>query len=144
MAAATIFVSHAHADQDLADAFGRLLEGGINLSQKQIFCTSLEEQGIPAGEDFKTFIQKKLAESEIVVALISQNYYASAFCMCELGATWISAKNFIPFIAPPLGFTDLKGVLAGMQVLRIDDPGSLDQARDRIDSVNLTWPTLII
>jgi len=129
---AKIFISHASADQKLADAFARLLEGGINLSQKHIFCTSLEDQGIPAGEDFKSFIQKKLEESEIVVALITENYYASAFCMCELGATWIRAKNFIPFIVPPLGFADLKGVLAGMQVLRINDSGALDQARDRI------------
>jgi hypothetical protein len=129
---ADVFISHASADQELADAFGRLLEGGINISQKQIFCTSLEDQGIPAGQDFKAFIQAKLDDSKIVIALISQNYYASAFCMCELGATWIRAKDFIPFIVPPLGFDDLKGVLSGMQVLRINDTAGLDQARDRV------------
>ena len=52
--------------------------------------------------------------------------------MCELGATWIKAKNFIPFIVSPLGFGDLKGVLSGMQALRINDSAGLDQARDRI------------
>jgi hypothetical protein len=54
---AKIFISHASADQKLADAFARLLEGGINLRQKHIFSTSLEDQGIPAGEDFKSFIR---------------------------------------------------------------------------------------
>jgi hypothetical protein len=129
---AEIFISHASSDQQLADAFARLLEGGINLSQKQLFCTSLEDQGIPAGADFKSFIQKQLESCEIVISLITENYYASAFCMCELGATWIKAKNFIPFIVPPLGFGDLKGVLFGMQAIRINDPAGLDQARDRI------------
>jgi hypothetical protein len=84
---AKIFISHASADQKLEDAFARLLE--VRINQKHIFGTSLEDQGIPAGEDFKSFIQKKFEESEIVVALITENYYASAFCMCELGATWI-------------------------------------------------------
>lgn len=132
---ADIFISHASADQKLADAFARLLEGGINVNQKQIFCTSLEDQGVPAGQDFKSFIQNKLGESEIVIALITQNYYASAFCVCELGATWIQAKNFIPFIVPPIGISDLQGVLFGMQILRIDDAVGLDQARDRIASL---------
>jgi hypothetical protein len=129
---ADIFISHASVDQTLAEAFARLLEGGVNLSHKQIFCTSLEDQGIPAGADFKKVIQDQLNQCEIVIALITQNYYVSAFCMCELGATWIKAKNFVPFITPPLGFGDLKGVLSGMQALRINDPAGLDQVRDRI------------
>src|ERR1019366_5776530 len=115
-----------------AASCGLVLLRRSHLSQKQIFCTSLEDQGIPAGADFKSFIQKQLESCEIVISLITENYYASAFCMCELGATWIKAKNFIPFIVPPLGFGDLKGVLFGMQAIRINDPAGLDQARDRI------------
>jgi hypothetical protein len=52
--------------------------------------------------------------------------------MCELGAAWIQAKNFLPILVPPLGFSDLKAVLDGVQCLKLDNPSNLDTLRDTL------------
>lgn len=123
---ADIFISHASKDKDLAEALVDLIEGGIGVSTNQIFCTSRDEQGIPPGVDFKQHIKEKLGGAKIVVAVLSPQYYSSAFCMCELGATWALTKNFVPLTVPPVDHDDLRGVLGGVQVLPIDDEKKLD------------------
>ena len=64
-----LFISHASNDKPLVQAFENLLETGIGINHKQIFCSSLVGQGIPAGSDFKKFIADKLSGTEAVVAL---------------------------------------------------------------------------
>jgi hypothetical protein len=128
-----VFISHATEDKPLAEALADLIEAGIGLSLDQIFCTSLAGQGIPAGTDFKQYIQGELASSVVVIALLTPNYYASAFCLCELGGTWVLSKDFLPFVTPLAGFGDLKAVLKGIQALRIDQDTDLDEMRDRLN-----------
>ena len=82
-----VFISHATDDKSLADALSDLIEAGIGLTHNQVFCTSIAGQGIPAGQDFKHHIHNELANSLVVIALLTPNYYASAFCLCELGGT---------------------------------------------------------
>jgi hypothetical protein len=120
------FISHASNDKPLVQAVANLIETGLDVTHREIFCSSLDGQGIPPGADFKTFIGEKLKDTEVVIALISENFYLSSFCMCELGATWIQAKTFIPLLVPPITFANLKAVLAGMQSLRVDHIGDLD------------------
>ncbi len=127
-----VFISHAVADKDLAAAFEELLENGIGLKHTEIFCTSLEGQGIPPGRDFKSFIKEELHGAEVVIALITANYYASVFCNCELGATWIESKEFIPILVEPIDFNDLRGTLTGTQCLRMKDPSSLHEVYDKL------------
>jgi hypothetical protein len=121
-----IFISHASDDAALVEAIIQLIEGGIGIRSDQIFCTSLEEQGIPPGVDFKDHIKAQLGEAKIVLAVVSPQYYNSAFCMCELGATWALTKKFVPLLVPPLDHTDLRGSLFGTQVLTIDQSDKLD------------------
>jgi TIR domain len=130
--AGKVFISHATEDKPLAEALSDLIEAGIGLTHDQIFCTSLAGQGIPAGTDFKQHIQGELAHSVVVIALLTPNYYASAFCLCELGGTWVLSKDFLPFVTPLAGFGDLKAVLKGVQALRIDQDTDLDEMRDRL------------
>lgn len=130
-----VFISHATEDKSLAEAVADLIETGIGLSHDQIFCTSLAGQGIPAGKDFKGHIQGELVNSVTVIALLTPNYYASAFCLCELGATWLLSKDFLPFVTPLAGFGELKAVLKGIQALRIDQDTDLDEMRDRLNGM---------
>ena len=123
---ADIFISHASSDALLVDALVQLIEGGIGIASTQIFCTSLEEQGVPPGVDFKSHIKERLGEARTVVAVVSPRYYNSAFCMCELGATWALAKDFIPLLVPPVDYSDLRGTLFGTQVLPVDRDEKLD------------------
>src|SRR5712671_6783557 len=110
-----VFLSHATRDKELADLVEDLIETGIGVQHHEVFCTSLEGLGIPSGTpDFKEYIRTELDGCETVVAFISENYYASPFCMSELGAVWVLAKNFFPILVPPVDFTDLRGALTGM------------------------------
>jgi hypothetical protein len=123
---ADIFVSHASGDAVLVEELVQLLEGGVGLRSAQIFCTSLEGQGIPPGIDFKEHIRNNISNAQIVLGLISTSFYNSPFCMCELGATWVQAKSFIPCLVPPITPNDLRGVLGGVQCLSIDRGNDLD------------------
>ena len=116
-----IFISHAVRDKELAELLEDLIETGIGIPHNDIFCTSLEGLGIPNGIDFKQHIQKELEGCDTVVAMISENYYASPFCMCELGAVWAYSKHFFPILVPPLNFTDLRGILPGTQCRKLLD-----------------------
>jgi hypothetical protein len=123
---AEIFVSHATADRPLIDEFVQLLEGGIGIRSSQIFCSSLETQGVPPGVDFKHYIRDTIKDSQLVIGIVSERFYSSPFCMCELGASWVLAKTFIPILVPPVTFQDLRGVLGGTQCLSIDRSEDLD------------------
>ncbi|MCC5847923.1 MAG: TIR domain-containing protein [Verrucomicrobia bacterium] len=137
-----IFLSHAAADKELADKLTDLLQTGCNLSADQIFCTSLEGMGIPAGKSFPDFIREKIKNPALVIALITPSYLASEFCLCELGATWAMEHEFFPLIVPPAKRDKMKGVLTGIQIEKVDDSSGLDNLRDAIKRVmNRELPT---
>lgn len=127
-----LFISHAVADAPVIKAFVNLLESGIGVPPKNIFCTLNKGQGIRPGAEFKSSIHENLDDATIVIGLISENYYNSPFCMCELGGTWLQAKDFIPILIPPIRFGDMKAVLVDLQALRIQTAEDLDELRDEL------------
>ena len=80
----------------------------------------------------REFIRAKMLTCNTVIALISENYYSSAFCMCELGAVWVLAKNFFPILIPPVDFKDLRGALTGMQCRKLTDPATASALYTRL------------
>jgi hypothetical protein len=126
-----VFISHATSDADLVDAIVRLLEGGIGVPYAQIFCSSQKGQGIRPGVDFKEDIRKNLDDATVVLAVVSQNFYASQFCLCELGGVWLKAARTIPLLVPPLKTSELSAVVAGVQVLKLEAE-DLDLFRDEV------------
>lgn len=134
-----IFISHAAKDKVLADALVDLLQLGLNVSSGDIFCSSLEGMGIPSGVDFISYIKDQIQSPEVVVALITPNYLTSQFCMGELGAAWAMSHRMFPLVAPSLTYREVKGVLAGTQLTRINYPEELSDLRDNlIDVLNLS------
>jgi TIR domain-containing protein len=131
-----VFISHAASDKELADLLESLIETGIGVQHHEVFCSSLEGLGIPEGtQDFKEYIGRELKDCDTVIALISENYYASPFCMCELGAIWILAKNFFPILVPPVDFKDLRGALTGMQCRKLADPSTSSALYTRLSKL---------
>lgn len=127
-----IFISHAVKDKAIADALVDLLLTSTKISSDQIFCSSLEGLGIPPGVNFVDYIKGKIQKPKAVIALISPNYLGSQFCMCELGATWAMSHDLLPLLVPPLTFEQVKGVLTGVQLARIDDATGLSELTDRL------------
>lgn len=131
----TIFISHAADDKELADLLENLIETGIGVPHNEIFCTSSAGLTIPEGVDFKEHIRKELEHCDSVIALISHNYYASPFCMCELGAAWVLAKNFFPLLVPPVDVKDLRGVLTGMECRNLRETSTASALYTRLSKL---------
>ncbi len=125
-----IFISHAVKDKTLADAVVDLLQLGLNVSSGSIFCSSLEGLGIPPGVNFVVHIKAQIQSPKAVVVLLTKNYYASQFCLCELGATWAMGHQLFPLLVSPLKFSDVSGVLTGVQVTPINGAEQLSDLRD--------------
>ena len=129
-----IFISHAVKDKTLADAFVDLMVTAMGISADDIFCSSLEGMGIPSGANFVDHIKAAIQSPKAVLALITPNYLASQFCLCELGATWAMSHNLFPLLVQPLTFEDVKGVLTGAQLTEINSATRLSELRDQLNS----------
>ena len=129
-----IFISHAAKDKDLAEKIvDVLLNNGCDVPVAEIFCTSLEGMGIPAGaKSFIDFIREKIQSPSLVILLLTENYFCSTFCQCELGATWALDLPYFPLVVPPLKKSELKATLAVTQAGDINDRSYLDELRDAV------------
>ena len=127
-----IFVSHSSKDVKVVEEFVDLLET-IGLDSNQIFCSSLSGYGIPLGENFIECLKSELSDSNtMVVFMLSENFYKSPVCMCEMGATWIQSKEHIPVLIPPFKFEDIAGTLKLTQGFIINDSMKWNEFKDKI------------
>ena len=140
-----IFLSHATTDKELADRLIELLTTGCDMSPNDILCTSEPGMGVPIGnENFIEYLQKQMQNPALVILLISQNCFASPFCLCELGATWgLNLPNF-PLVVPPVERSNLKATLLVTQSGYVNDLGCLHELRDKIkEDLGKSVPTAL-
>jgi hypothetical protein len=129
-----IFISHASKDASIVEEMIEILET-IGLDSHQIFCTSFEGYGIGLGENFLDSIQEELSSDSLVIFILSKNFYESPVCLCEMGATWVLAKQHIPVLVPPLNYSDIKGVIPQTQGFKINDPLKLNVFKEKIEEL---------
>lgn len=96
--------------------------------------------GVPKGKTFVDWIRAELVGSSLVVAVVTPRYLESAFCLCELGATWATQAAFYPLLVPPVAYDDLKAVLVGCQVGIADRESDLDDMFERVKAAAGTSP----
>jgi hypothetical protein len=65
MSSTKLFISHATDDRSLVKAFVGLLESGIGVPARDIFCSSLKGQGIKPGAEFKDSIREQLDDAPV-------------------------------------------------------------------------------
>jgi len=127
-----IFISHSSKDVKIAEEFVDLLET-IGLDSNRIFCTSLSGYGIPLGENFMERLKNELSSSNsMVIFMLSENFYRSPVCMCEMGATWIQSKEHIPVLIPPFSFEKIDGTIKLTQGFMINDSMKWNEFKDKI------------
>ena len=108
-----LFISHSHEDKALANALITFITNGIGVEHNQIFCSSSPDKGVPLGFNFNDFILKELKDGEVqVIALITNNYFNSKYCLYELGASWGLTRNTIPILGPRMKHANMDGFLA--------------------------------
>lgn len=95
-----IFISHAVADMPVIDYFYDLLQKSCNLQNEEIIYTSVEGAGIATGKGFVDWIKKNMKDATLVILFLTPNYYASNFCVAEMGAAWALDKDVFPLVVP--------------------------------------------
>jgi len=78
-------------------------------------------------------IKEELSSDSLVILVLSKNFYESPVCLCEMGATWVLAKEHIPVLVPPFDFSDMKGVIPLSQGLKINEPLKLNLLKEKIE-----------
>jgi hypothetical protein len=127
-----IFISHASSDSRVVEEIIDLLEN-IGLGSNQIFCSSIEGYGINLGENFLEAIKNEINDSVLVLFVLSNNFYSSPICLCEMGATWVMSTLHIPILIPPFDFADIRGVIPLTQGFKINDKRKWNLLKQKVE-----------
>jgi len=133
-----IFISHAVADKALADKFVAFLKEAVGVPAKSIFCSSIDGQNIPLGDDFNVYMRKQIQSPKLVILLMTPRYMESWFCLMELGATWAKSLKALPIVVPPNKFSVISATLGLKQGWSIDNYAKLIDLRQTIRSADVT------
>lgn len=132
-----IFISHSSKDVAYVDALVSLLNDiGIKKSSKHIFCSSLPGYDIPYGETIYDFLKKELNENIMVLFVLSHNYYGSAPSLNEMGAAWITSKQYNTILTPNFDFKKIEGAIDPTKIsFHLNDEDGLNKFRDTMIKV---------
>ena len=103
-----IFLSHSSKDNAIVTQFvDHILQLGVGLQAKDIFCTSIEEMGIKNGEDIRRHIHANIKNADFSFLLISKSYKKSEICINEMGAIWAYDANVRFYLLPDVTFKNI-------------------------------------
>lgn len=127
-----IFISHSSKDVRLVKELINLIEA-IGVSSEDIFCSSFEGYGISLGENFLERLKTELNNNILVIFVLSENFFNSQICLCEMGATWIKTNKHIPILIPPFDYGKIKGVIQNIQGLKINEKLKLNLLKEELE-----------
>lgn len=111
-----LFISHSSEDIPYVKKLVNILESiGFNTGDK-LFCSSLPGYNIPTGENIYDYLKKQFDKDIHVICLLSENYYSSAACMNEMGATWVKSKKSTAILVPGFKYSQIKGSIDASRV----------------------------
>lgn len=127
-----IFISHAEKDKELVRNFVDLLYA-IGLQDKDMFCSSIVDLGVPNNEDIFDYLKNMFDKEQLyVLFMLSDNYYRSAACLNEMGAAWIKKTKYITFLLPGFDFKEIVGAINPRQIaIKLD--GDVDTLKARLN-----------
>lgn len=115
----TIFISHSSKNRELAEIWSEFLQVGMGVPREEIFCSSLN-RAIPTGEDFIRVIKEQMDGCRMVIALITEEYLNSKFCLMELGAAWVLNSDLCPLLGGNVDYNHLENTpLKSLQMRKI-------------------------
>ena len=118
-----IFISHRSSDKDFADLlFDYFIATGI--SREKIFCSSLP--GNDVKEKISVEVKESLHNSCLNIAILSDSYYQSAYCLNEAGILWFNDVIVIPIALPEISHENMIGFLNDdYKIRRLDNPDDI-------------------
>lgn len=96
---ALIFISYSSRDSDVAIKMQDFFTNYFGLTSDEVF---LAEHSIRAGEQGDREILNAIKTADFLIYIISEDFFKSPYCMCELGASWATGKIPYKFIMEPL------------------------------------------
>ncbi len=84
-----IFISHSSKDISVIKKLITLLNS-IGVKPDDIFCSSVEGQGVKNGKRINTEIKKEINDCSAILYFITKNFINSSYCTQELGAACLS------------------------------------------------------
>jgi hypothetical protein len=122
-----VFISHSSEDHQLVSQIVDLLGTSLNLSARQIRCTSLDGYRLQAGADTDEQLREEALEARALITVLSPFSLASPYVLFELGARWGAKRPFIPLLAPGMGYQSLRGPLRGFNAITCETAAQLHQ-----------------
>ena len=132
-----LFISHSSATENIATNLVQLLST-LGFNNKNLFCSSVPGYDIKEGEDIYDTLASKFQDYNIfVIFLLSSEYYQSAACLNEMGATWVLKANYSTIVCPGFSIPEIKGAInpSKMAVVLEDNKrvnGKLNNLKDRL------------
>lgn len=133
----SIFLSHAGADNQKAS--GKRGAGPVEMFEKilevkykdRIFCSSVSQKGIKAGEYLHEQINKNIKKCSLFLAIITDNYVRSPHCLYELCAARFSGKAVVAIYSNEQVQQNLKHI-ADQEWRSIDLKGNINVSHQNV------------
>lgn len=132
-----LFISHSSADEEIASALVTMLRT-LGFKKSNLFCSSVPGYDIAEGEYiYETLASKFIDYNIYVIFILSENYYNSAACLNEMGATWVLKAKYSTLICPEFSIPEIKGAVnPSKMAVVLDDAkrvnGKLNQLKDHL------------
>ncbi|OFY86572.1 MAG: hypothetical protein A3F72_08835 [Bacteroidetes bacterium RIFCSPLOWO2_12_FULL_35_15] len=127
-----IFISHSSKDSDKVNLLRDLIEG-MGIKDSQIFYSSHPAHGVGLGENIFERLKRELTSDVFVLFILTDNFYSSPVCLCEMGATWIMTKEQVPILIPPFDFSKVQGVFPNALGFYINDKSGLNNLKIKLE-----------
>jgi hypothetical protein len=120
-----LFISHASKDKEASELLLDLLKASLRISDADILYSSRVANGLMPGEDVSEGLRKAVAESQVVLGLISPDTPGSTYTMFELGGAWVREKVLLLSVMRRGHQKTLQPPLNDIQSTSLDDAASV-------------------
>lgn len=140
-----IFISHRTVDGPIADMLRDFLVGA-GIPNEYIFCSSLP--GNDVKHNISREVKEKILHSTVNVAILSNEYYESAYCVNEAGIIWLHDQTPAIVIGlPEITPANMQGFLNNdYKLRRLDNFNDIteiyDTVQGKIPAIQVTYSVL--
>ena len=132
-----IFISHSHLDEEIADLLIDFLSESIEISKKEIRCTSDPNHGLDfSSSSISDQLKNDLKNAGALIVIATIDSLRSPWILFEVGSFWTTDKLVAPIVGPGLTIEDLPGPLKGYRSIRIEDKDVSYQLNELINQLS--------
>ena len=134
-----IFISHRSIDKAVADILVDFL-AATGIPKTAFFCSSLPGNDI--NEKISAEVKAALKNSVLNIAILSRDYYQSAYCLNEAGVLWYREDvPVIPIALPEIDSKNMYGFLnSEYKLRRLDYDTDISYIYDAVSEVVSALP----